>query len=152
MRRRLAVGCAMIATPSVVVLDEPTTGLDPVSRRGIWQTIAEALDVADPKPMLASGSSTLGPEQCGSAPSSSVPMIREPAVSSAAGRRCATAVLASCAVGAVLAPEGASSASFVQLPVTAGRPVPLHPLHQSIKHASSGHARGSAAWLFFLHR
>ncbi|CAE7867166.1 nodI, partial [Symbiodinium microadriaticum] len=42
MRRRLAVGCAMIATPSVVVLDEPTTGLDPVSRRGIWQTIAEA--------------------------------------------------------------------------------------------------------------
>jgi len=41
MRRRLAVGCAMIATPSVVVLDEPTTGLDPVSRRGIWQTIAE---------------------------------------------------------------------------------------------------------------
>ena len=34
-----------------------------------------------------------------------VPMIREPAVSSAAGRRCATAVLASCAVGAVLAPE-----------------------------------------------
>ena len=40
-----AAGCAMIATPSVVVLDEPTTGLDPVSRRGIWQTIAEAGDV-----------------------------------------------------------------------------------------------------------
>jgi len=40
MRRRLAVGCAMIAKPSVVILDEPTTGLDPVSRRGIWETIA----------------------------------------------------------------------------------------------------------------
>ncbi|CAJ1403352.1 unnamed protein product [Effrenium voratum] len=41
MRRRLAVGCAMIGVPSVVILDEPTTGLDPVSRRGIWETIAE---------------------------------------------------------------------------------------------------------------
>jgi len=41
MRRRLAVGCAMIGTPSVVILDEPTTGLDPVSRRGIWETITE---------------------------------------------------------------------------------------------------------------
>ena len=42
MRRRLAVGCAMIGKPSVVILDEPTTGLDPVSRRGIWDTIGEA--------------------------------------------------------------------------------------------------------------
>lgn len=41
MRRRLAVGCAMIAKPLVVILDEPTTGLDPVSRRGIWETIGE---------------------------------------------------------------------------------------------------------------
>eukprot|EP00928_Gymnodinium_smaydae_P019591 TRINITY_DN17526_c0_g3_i1.p1 TRINITY_DN17526_c0_g3~~TRINITY_DN17526_c0_g3_i1.p1 ORF type:complete len:788 (-),score=73.18 TRINITY_DN17526_c0_g3_i1:80-2443(-) len=39
MRRRLAVGCSMVAAPSVVVLDEPSTGLDPVSRRGIWTTI-----------------------------------------------------------------------------------------------------------------
>jgi len=41
MRRRLAVACAMVAMPSVAILDEPTTGLDPVSRRGIWTTIQE---------------------------------------------------------------------------------------------------------------
>jgi ABC-type multidrug transport system ATPase subunit len=41
MRRRLAVACAMIAKPYVVILDEPTTGLDPMSRRGIWSTIGE---------------------------------------------------------------------------------------------------------------
>eukprot|EP00928_Gymnodinium_smaydae_P099148 TRINITY_DN9386_c1_g3_i1.p1 TRINITY_DN9386_c1_g3~~TRINITY_DN9386_c1_g3_i1.p1 ORF type:complete len:888 (-),score=83.68 TRINITY_DN9386_c1_g3_i1:67-2547(-) len=41
MRRRLAVGCAMVAAPAIVVLDEPTTGLDPVSRRGIWKTILD---------------------------------------------------------------------------------------------------------------
>jgi ABC-2 type transport system ATP-binding protein len=41
MRRRLAVACAMIAQPRVTILDEPTTGLDPISRRGIWSTINE---------------------------------------------------------------------------------------------------------------
>eukprot|EP00928_Gymnodinium_smaydae_P099152 TRINITY_DN9386_c1_g6_i1.p1 TRINITY_DN9386_c1_g6~~TRINITY_DN9386_c1_g6_i1.p1 ORF type:complete len:804 (-),score=65.80 TRINITY_DN9386_c1_g6_i1:1707-4061(-) len=41
MRRRLAVGCAMVAAPLIVVLDEPTTGLDPISRRGIWSTILD---------------------------------------------------------------------------------------------------------------
>lgn len=44
MRRRLAIGCAMVASPSVVVLDEPTTGLDPLSRRGIWESIHEVKD------------------------------------------------------------------------------------------------------------
>lgn len=41
MKRRLAVACSLIGSPSVVVLDEPTTGLDPVSRRGIWSTIID---------------------------------------------------------------------------------------------------------------
>eukprot|EP00401_Gymnodinium_catenatum_P036639 CAMPEP_0117489360 /NCGR_PEP_ID=MMETSP0784-20121206/16994_1 /TAXON_ID=39447 /ORGANISM="" /LENGTH=756 /DNA_ID=CAMNT_0005284083 /DNA_START=108 /DNA_END=2378 /DNA_ORIENTATION=+ len=44
MRRRLAVGCAMVGSPAVVILDEPTTGLDPLSRRGIWSTIMEVKD------------------------------------------------------------------------------------------------------------
>mmetsp|Transcript_46309 Transcript_46309/g.83692 ORF Transcript_46309/g.83692 Transcript_46309/m.83692 type:complete len:836 (+) Transcript_46309:71-2578(+) len=39
MLRRLGVCCAMIGTPRVAILDEPTTGLDPVNRRGIWSTI-----------------------------------------------------------------------------------------------------------------
>jgi ABC-type multidrug transport system ATPase subunit len=41
MKRRLSVACALIAAPSVAILDEPTTGLDPMSRRGIWTTIYE---------------------------------------------------------------------------------------------------------------
>lgn len=39
MRRRLAVGCAMVCTPAVAILDEPTTGLDPMNRRSLWETI-----------------------------------------------------------------------------------------------------------------
>src|SRR5512132_2234750 len=41
MRRRLDLAAALVAQPPVVFLDEPTTGLDPVSRLGLWQTIEE---------------------------------------------------------------------------------------------------------------
>ena len=39
MRRRLDLAAALVATPPVVFLDEPTTGLDPRSRLGMWDTI-----------------------------------------------------------------------------------------------------------------
>jgi ABC-2 type transport system ATP-binding protein len=39
MRRRLDLGAALVARPPVLFLDEPTTGLDPRSRLGMWETI-----------------------------------------------------------------------------------------------------------------
>ncbi len=39
MRRRLDLGAALVASPPVLFLDEPTTGLDPRSRIGVWETI-----------------------------------------------------------------------------------------------------------------
>ena len=39
MRRRLDLAAALVARPPVVFLDEPTTGLDPRSRIGLWETI-----------------------------------------------------------------------------------------------------------------
>jgi len=42
MRRRLSVAIALLGDPKVVYLDEPTTGMDPISRRFVWDTIQEA--------------------------------------------------------------------------------------------------------------
>ena len=41
MRRRLDIAMSLIAKPSVLFLDEPTTGLDPRSRIGMWELIEE---------------------------------------------------------------------------------------------------------------
>lgn len=38
-RQRLALGCALVGDPDVLFLDEPTTGLDPQTRRAIWEMI-----------------------------------------------------------------------------------------------------------------
>lgn len=35
-RRKLSLACALIGSPNVVLLDEPSTGLDPVARRVMW--------------------------------------------------------------------------------------------------------------------
>ena len=41
MRRRLDLAAALVANPPVLFLDEPTTGLDPQSRQGLWASIEE---------------------------------------------------------------------------------------------------------------
>lgn len=43
MKQKLGLACALIHTPKVLFLDEPTNGVDPVSRRDFWQILYELL-------------------------------------------------------------------------------------------------------------
>ena len=44
MKQKLALSCALIHAPRVLYLDEPTTGVDPVSRKEFWEMLARLRD------------------------------------------------------------------------------------------------------------
>ena len=43
-RRRILIGLALLGRPQLLILDEPTTGLDPTSRRAVWRVLRRAVE------------------------------------------------------------------------------------------------------------
>ncbi|HKK43730.1 MAG TPA: ABC transporter ATP-binding protein, partial [Bacteroidales bacterium] len=51
-RQRLAIGIALINKPGILLLDEPTTGLDPNARREIWEILRNLREKSDTSMIL----------------------------------------------------------------------------------------------------
>jgi ABC-2 type transport system ATP-binding protein len=62
MKQKLGLVCALIHRPKVILLDEPTTGVDPVSRRDFWRILYEL--VAEGVAILASTAYLDEAERC----------------------------------------------------------------------------------------
>jgi ABC-2 type transport system ATP-binding protein len=43
MKKKLALACALVHDPQILLLDEPSTGVDPVSRRELWRILADVV-------------------------------------------------------------------------------------------------------------
>ena len=44
MKQKLGLACALIRTPRLLLLDEPSVGVDPISRRELWKMVYELVD------------------------------------------------------------------------------------------------------------
>ena len=44
MKKKLVLACSLIHDPKILILDEPSTGVDPVSRRELWQMLAQVVE------------------------------------------------------------------------------------------------------------
>ncbi len=44
MKQKLGLACSLISTPALLLLDEPSVGVDPISRRELWQLVYELVD------------------------------------------------------------------------------------------------------------
>ncbi len=57
MKQKLGLASALVTRPKVLLLDEPTTGVDPVTRQDFWQLLIRLVSIS---PALAPGSSPAG--------------------------------------------------------------------------------------------
>jgi len=69
MRQKLALICTLIHLPNVLLLDEPTTGVDPISRQDFWQIIRRVVDerLCGARQHVVHGRSRALPSHCAAA-------------------------------------------------------------------------------------
>ena len=64
MVRRLEIGCALLHRPRLLLLDEPTIGLDPVARRAVWRQLTQMREETGVTLLVTTHSMEEAEEQC----------------------------------------------------------------------------------------
>ena len=64
MVRRLEIACALLSSPRVLLLDEPTVGLDPGARRDVWRHLRELREATGATVVMTTHSMEEAEEQC----------------------------------------------------------------------------------------
>lgn len=64
MVRRLEIGCALLHRPRLLLLDEPTIGLDPVARRAVWRQLTQMREETGLSLLVTTHSMEEAEEQC----------------------------------------------------------------------------------------
>lgn len=64
MVRRLEIACSLVSRPRLLLLDEPTGGLDPAARRAVWRHLAEMRDATGLTLVVTTHSMEEAEEQC----------------------------------------------------------------------------------------
>ena len=44
MKQKLGLACTLVRSPELLLLDEPTVGVDPLSRRELWEIVRDLVD------------------------------------------------------------------------------------------------------------
>ena len=60
-KRKLSVGIAMIGKPPIIFMDEPSTGMDPVNKRFMWEVIAR---ICTSQKARATPTAPIAPRRC----------------------------------------------------------------------------------------
>lgn len=64
MVRRLEIACALVHRPRLLLLDEPTLGLDPVARRAVWRHLTDLVAASGLTMLVTTHSMQEAEEQC----------------------------------------------------------------------------------------
>ena len=64
MKQKLGLACTLVRTPELLLLDEPTVGVDPLSRRELWQIIDHLVHERRHSPCMVSTSYLDEAERC----------------------------------------------------------------------------------------
>ncbi len=55
MKQKLGIACSLVSKPELLILDEPTAGVDPLSRKELWDVLSKVAKVRNTSVLISTG-------------------------------------------------------------------------------------------------